>query len=384
MHNIADNVVSLHSRVQTTIMQRKTFYIGTLILILFISALGFELMSPSEQPSSGENTDIVTENLDVPWDIEFLPNGDMLVTERPGTLLQIKKENSNFQQSYQIQGVEHRGEGGLLGFALDPNYTENNQIYLYMTTKKDEMLQNRVVRYTLEENQLSNATVIIDELPGAQYHDGGGIAFGPDNKLYITAGDATNSDWAQNKTKLAGKILRINSDGSIPEDNPFGNEVYSYGHRNPQGITWIGDQFWATEHGRSGVKSGMDELNKIESGENYGWPIVEGDETRQEMVNPAIHSGPDVTWAPVAAASINKTIYFTGLRGNALYQAEIEDGDVIKLSKHLTQYGRLREVEVGPNGSIYITTSNTDGRGVPANNDDKILKVDPKNLDSIE
>jgi len=128
----------------------------------------------------------------------------------------------------------------------------------------------------------------------------------------------------------------------------------------------------------------MDELNKIESGENYGWPIVEGDETRQEMVNPAIHSGPDVTWAPVAAASINKTIYFTGLRGNALYQAEIEDGDVIKLSKHLTQYGRLREVEVGPNGSIYITTSNTDGRGVPANNDDKILKVDPKNLDSIE
>lgn len=361
-------------------MERKTVYLIAPAIILMAAVLGFQTLKPAENVGD-QNATVVAENLDVPWDIEFLPNGDMLVTERPGTLLRIEKGNESFQSSYTVEGVEHRGEGGLLGLALDPNYTENNRVYLYMTTKEGEMLQNRVVRYKLEDDQLSNPKVVIDGLPGAQYHDGGRIAFGPENKLYITAGDATRSNWAQQTDKLAGKILRINSDGTIPEDNPFDNEVYSYGHRNPQGITWVNDQIWITEHGRSGVKSGMDELNKIESGGNYGWPVIEGNETQQGMIKPVINSGPDTVWAPAAAAYTEGSIWFAGLRGNGLYQAEIEEGNVTQLDKHLTSFGRLREVELGPQGSLYISTSNTDGRGVPADNDDKIIKVNPENLE---
>lgn len=362
-------------------MERKTVYFSVLILIFITGILGFYQFKPAENVN--ENATVVAENLDIPWGIEFLPNGDMLVTERPGTLLRIEQENDSFQQEFTVEGVAHRGEGGLLGLALHPNYTRNNWVYLYMTTSTEnsETLQNRVVRYTLDENRLSNPKTIIDGLPGAPYHDGGRIAFGPDNKLYITAGDATRSQWAQDTDRLAGKILRVNPDGSVPQDNPFGNEVYSYGHRNPQGITWIGDQLWSTEHGRSGVKSGMDEINLIEPGKNYGWPEIEGDENRQGMTTPVIHSGPDVTWAPAAAASIGDNIYFAGLRGSGLYKAEIKDGNVTQLTKHLTDYGRLREVELGPEANyLYISTSNTDGRGVPAGNDDKILKVDVSEL----
>jgi glucose/arabinose dehydrogenase len=359
-------------------MERRNIYIGILIIFIGVTAIGLESIRPDEQPSDVGNSTIVAENLDIPWAIEFLPEGDMLVTERPGTLLRIEQENGSFQESYQVEGVEHRGEGGLLGLALHPNYTQNNWIYLYMTTSPEnsDLLQNRVVRYKFEDNRLSNSTTIIEGLPGAPYHDGGRIAFGPENKLYVTAGDATKPQWAQDTNRLAGKILRLNPDGSIPSDNPFGNEVYSYGHRNPQGITWINDQLWATEHGQTG----RDELNKINSDDNYGWPVIEGNETVENMETPVINSGPDTTWAPAAATSINTSIYFAGLRGNGLYQAEIEDGAVTNLDKHLTSFGRLREVELGPNGYLYISTSNTDGRGIPAGNDDKIIKVNPENL----
>lgn len=357
-------------------MSSKTVYTALIVSILLIVVLGSQQLQTPSKPEIEDNLNstVVAENLDVPWDIEFLPNGDMLVTERSGTLLKIETENGSATE-YMIEGVEHRGEGGLLGLALDPGYEENNRIYLYMTTEKDEMLQNRVVRYTLEDRELSNPQIIIEDLPGAQYHDGGRIAFGPDKKLYITAGDATKPGWAQNTGLLAGKILRINANGSIPDDNPFGNEVYSYGHRNTQGLTWVNGELWATEHGRSGIQSGMDELNKIQRGGNYGWPEIEGDQIQKGMIQPVIHSGARVTWAPAAATSIDNHIYFTGLRGNGLYHVELEDGNVANFTKHLTSYGRLREVELGPDSFLYITTSNTDGRGTPVENDDRVIKV---------
>lgn len=364
-------------------MEEKNLLIGIIFLIAITGIMGLIIVHSQEDPQpepepsqTNVNATVVAESLEVPWSIEFTSRGDMLVTERTGKLLKVNQENSTYTEIQNVEGVEHRGEGGLLGMALHPDFSQNRFIYLYMTTEMNQgMLENRVVRYQLENNSLSNSEVIIDGLPGAPYHDGGRIAFGPDEKLYITAGDATNPGWAQDTERYAGKILRVNPDGSIPEDNPFDNAVHSYGHRNPQGLTWIRDQLWATEHG----STGRDEINRIERGENYGWPEIEGDETQQGMQTPELHSGRD-TWAPAGAIHVNGSIFFAGLRGNALYEAEIEDESVVNLEKHLTDYGRLRAVEMGPQGNLYVSTSNTDGRGTPEENDDKVLKVNPEKL----
>jgi glucose/arabinose dehydrogenase len=219
---------------------------------------------------------IITDNLQVPWGIAFLPDGDILVTERPGTVLRIGAD----QQRHSIAGVLHRGEGGLLGIALHPDFASNHWIYVYLTTASAGGTTNRVERYRYENDQLTDRTEILSNIPGAIYHDGGALAFGPDGMLYVTAGDATNEPLAQDTQSLAGKILRLRDDGSIPSDNPFGNAVYSYGHRNPQGLAWDDQgRLWATEHGRSGVRTGYDELNLIERGKNYGWPTIQGSET---------------------------------------------------------------------------------------------------------
>lgn len=355
-------------------MENKNLYIIIFLVFTFVfGGILFQFIQP--QSSGKDNISVVSEDLEIPWAIEFLPSGDMLVTERPGTLLRIKSNSNGFQNSYQIEGVEHRGEGGLLGVTRHPNFEEKNWIYLYMTTEKGDMLQNRVVRYTLRGDQLSNSTVLINDIPGASYHDGGRIDFGPDGKLYITVGDAGEPSWAQDKNKLAGKILRLNPDGEIPESNPFNNSVYSYGHRNPQGLIWVDEQLWATEHG----DNQHDELNKIFTGENYGWPIIEADQSRENMRTPEIYAE-GTTWAPAGGTYYNGSIFFAGLRGNGLYKTEIENGEVQNLTKHLTEYGRLRAVKKGSDGFLYVSTSNRDGRGLPAENDDKILKVNPNRL----
>lgn len=330
----------------------------------------------------GENREnifeIVADNLQIPWEVAFLPDGDILVTERPGTLKRIGKE----RRAYAIEGVEHVGEGGLLGMTLHPKFSENRWLYLYLTTKAGDGLQNRVERYRLEGNRLSEKTIILNNIPGAAYHDGGRIAFGPDGYLYITTGDAGNSNLAQDINSLAGKILRLKDDGSIPTDNPFNNAVYSYGHRNSQGLAWDSKgRLWATEHGRSGVLSGLDELNLIEKGKNYGWPVIQGDEARTGMESPVAQSGPDETWAPAGAVFWDGSIFFSGLRGESLYEAKILEGNKVSLRVHFRQeFGRIRAVVLGTDGHLYITTSNTDGRGEPRSNDDKIIRI---NLDAF-
>lgn len=329
------------------------------------------------EQGENENKDIevIIDNLRIPWEVVFLPDGEMLVSERSGTIQRIGKEN----QTYKIENVEHIGEGGLLGMALHPKFEENRFIYFYLTTKTSNGLRNRVERYRFEENRFSEKIIIIDNILAGANHNGGRIAFGYDGNLYITTGDSGQSSLAQDTNALAGKILRLKDDGSIPSDNPFGNAVYSFGHRNPQGIAWDDEgRLWATEHGRSGVLSGFDELNLIEKGKNYGWPIIQGDETKENMESPVAHSGSSATWAPAGAAFWRGSIFFGGLRGESLYEAKIKDDGKVSLKAHFRQeFGRIRAVVLGPDNYLYITTSNTDGRGTPRANDDKIIRINP-------
>jgi glucose/arabinose dehydrogenase len=285
-------------------------------------------------------------------------------------------------KTFPISGVKHVGEGGLLGIALHPEFEKNHFVYLYQTTELDGALKNRVVRYEYQNDSLTFDRIIFENIPGARFHDGGRIAFGPDDMLYVTTGDAGNEDVAQDTSLLSGKILRVRDGGSIPSDNPFGNAIWSYGHRNPQGLAWDAEeQLWSTEHGRSGVVSGYDEINLIQKGGNYGWPDNQGDKAEKGTKAPTLHSTADVTWAPASAAFYGDSLFFGGLAGESLYEVVIENSEVKEFRTHFVgTFGRIRDVVVGPDSFLYITTSNRDGRGDPRDGDDKILKVDPRKL----
>ncbi len=356
-------------------MKNLVIIIG-LTIIVIVGAIYFRsqnTISTSEKITPTNKieipqTSVIAENLDTPWAIAFLPDNSMLVTERDGTVLH------DLLPIAKINKVKEIGEGGLLGIAIHPNFSENNYVYLYYTYNNlgDDTL-NRVVRMKYLNNTLINEEIIVDNIPGASNHNGGRIKFGPDGFLYIATGDAENPSQAQDTNSLAGKILRVTDEGQV--------SVFSYGHRNVQGLAWNenGD-LWATEHGRSGTLSGLDELNLIESGKNYGWPEIQGDETKSGMETARKNSA-TTTWAPSGAAFIGDSLYFAGLRGQTLYEAIIQNGQVLEVKEHFKgEFGRIREVIVGPDGMLYITTSNKDGRGNPKSGDDKIIRVNPKKL----
>lgn len=366
-------------------MTKILFFIVVLIgagaLIFFTrqkpETLSQETTSPQAKPSG---VSVIATNLEIPWDIAFLPEGGMLVTERTGKLLLLK---DGTRQDVLFEQGKQRGEGGLLGVTLHPDFAKNRFVYLYMTAPgKNNETQNRVVRYRYAENKFTQDKVIISGIPGAIYHDGGRMEFGPDGMLYITTGDATTPELAQNLNSTAGKILRLKDDGSLPGDNPFGTAVYSYGHRNPQGLAWdSAGRLWSTEHGRSGALSGLDEINLIQRGANYGWPDIEGDKTKANMIVPKLHSGPSTTWAPASAVYLNGSLFFGGLLGESLYEARLDGERVVELKTHFKkEFGRIRTVRIGPDGMLYLTTSNRDGRGNPSSEDDKIIRVNPAEL----
>ena len=321
----------------------------------------------------------VAENLSIPWALAFLPASSsqggsdkrLIVSEREGKIKLI--DNGKIIEIAEIN-VHSEGEGGLHGIAIDPEFENNNYVYIYYTTSSfGDNSTNRVARYTFSNDSLTDGTVILDNIPGARVHDGGRIKFGPDRYLYITTGDAANPSLSQNRASLAGKILRVDTKGNPAPRNPFGNAIYSYGHRNPQGITWDDKgQLFATEHGNSAT----DEFNLIEMGKNYGWPIITGSETRNGMQSPIVQSGNN-TWAPAGLAYVNGKFYFGGLRGNALYQIERINGEYMLTEYFKGEFGRIRGVIKGPDNMLYITTSNRDGRGVPSENDDRIIRVNP-------
>ncbi len=377
----------------------KKIIIGILLFLFFILLLilnSAKQFFPEKQlKSSGKNlnvseqkkepplVEIYAQNLRVPWDMVFLPDKSMLVTEREGKVLYFSPEGKQTDEpALVLEKVKEMGESGLQGMALHPDFAMNHFVYLYYTyAEPSQNTLNRVSRFTYQNKKLIDEKIIIDAIPGAPNHDGGRIRFGPDNLLYITTGDAQKPSQSQDKDSLAGKILRADDLGKAVSDNPFHNLVYSYGHRNPQGLAWNDKgQLFATEHGRSGVLSGLDELNKITKGGNYGWPVIQGDETKAGMITPLINSGPDVTWAPSGMAFWDGSFYFAGLRGQTLYKATIKDNKAILKEYFVKEYGRLRNVIVGPDQFLYVSTSNRDGRGIPQKNDDKILKINPKRL----
>ena len=324
------------------------------------------------EPSPAITT--VAASLEIPWALEFLPDGSIIFTERPGRIRIVDTEKGLLPDSLlTIAEVANRGEGGLLGIALHPGFDTNRFVYVYYTFEKNGELKNKVIRYKMQDRTLTQPTEIIGNIPGASIHNGGRIKFGPDGLLYVTTGDASNPDLAQDIGSLAGKILRLNPDGSIPSDNPFrGSAVYSLGHRNPQGLAWDdAGRLWSTEHGSSGT----DELNLIEPSENYGWPIIRGDEAASGLQSPVMHSGSG-TWAPSGIAFLNNSLFFGGLRSQTLLEVRINDGAVSLHRRMERQFGRLRAVAVGPGGYLYVTTSNRDGRGLPLAKDDRILKID--------
>lgn len=327
---------------------------------------------------SDEDIKVIASGLEVPWEIVFIDKDSMLVTERPGRLLKITT-GGEIASIQEISGVVHIGEGGLLGMTLHPQFRSNKYLYLYLTTRVGESLINRVERYKFDGTSLSDRTVILDNIPGARYHDGGRIEFGPDSFLYVTTGDAEDEKKAQDIRLLNGKILRLKDDGTIPEGNPFGNAVYSYGHRNPQGLAWDDQgRFWSTEHGPSGINTGYDELNLIGKGLNYGWPKIKGDQWQPDLEVPIIQSGSSDTWAPSDAVYYGGSVFFTGLRGESLYEVNVKNLRDVSIKAHFREeFGRLRALKIGPDGYFYVTTSNQDGRGDPTLDDDKIIRVNP-------
>lgn len=367
-----------------------------IIFILFVSATAYLFwpnegknifVNNSDTNSKVENedlpmTEIIAEGLDTPWGLAILPTGEILITERPGRVRIINTGGKlETEPAATILTVKEIGEGGLLGITLDPKFDSNKFMYLYYTYSGNGVnTLNRVVRMKLEQNKLIDEQIIIDKIPGNSNHNGGRIKFGPDGFLYVTTGDAENPSQAQDKNSLAGKILRIDKDGNPAPGNPFGTRVYSYGHRNPQGIAWdSAGRLWETEHGRSIPLSGFDEVNLIESGKNYGWPVIQGDEEKSGMVTPYKNSGNN-TWAPAGAAFVGNTFYFGGLRGQSLYSLDISNKGQEVTEHFKEEFGRIRDVVLGPDNMLYITTSNNDGRGVPKVGDDKIIRVNPEKL----
>lgn len=336
----------------------------------------------------------VAGGLQVPWSISFAPDGRIIFTERPGRVRVIENGRLRPEPLAIISDVEARSESGLMGLTLHPQFASNHFLYLAYAYNSDNGQRVRVVRFRETGNNLAERKLIIENIPAAQFHAGCRLRFGPDGKLYITTGDATEPATAQKLDSLGGKILRLNDDGTVPSDNPFiaqkgaHPEIWTYGHRNPQGLDWQPgtDQLFETEHGPSGgdAPGGGDEVNIVEKGKNYGWPIIHHRDSRAGLESPLLEYTPAV--APASGTfyrggafpQLRGNFFFGCLRGQTIIRVVLDGKRVVSQERLFeNQYGRIRDVAEGPDGAIYFSTSNRDGRGSPASDDDRILKLVP-------
>lgn len=323
----------------------------------------------------------VTENLKSPWGLAELPGGDLLVSSRDdGTIIRVAPDTGKKTEIGQVPGVSPAGEGGLLGIALSPTFAKDHMVYAYFTSVSD----NRIVRMPYDETrdsgqQLGAPSTILRGIPKGQIHNGGRIAFGPDRMLYAGTGEGGERGRAQNKDDLGGKILRMTPDGRPAPGNPFSGSgahaayVYSYGHRNVQGLAWDSHKrLWASEFGQDT----WDELNLIEPGDNYGWPTVEGTAHRSGFHDPV------AVWhtseaSPSGIAYVKGSIWMAALRGERLWRIPLKGTQAAAAPQAFfrSTYGRLRTVAPAGGDRIWLTTSETDGRGTPGKGDDRILEV---------
>ncbi len=306
---------------------------------------------------------MLASGLEAPWSIAFDGDTALLSERDSGRILELDGDGAA-REVGTIAGVTPMGEGGLLGITVREGF-----LFAYLTAGDE----NRLERFDLTGDPgslgLGEPEVIFDGIPSASYHNGGRIAFGPDDMLYVTVGDAGNSQDAQDLDSLSGKILRLTADGGVPSDNPFdGSPVYSLGHRNPQGLAWDDDTMYATEFGQDT----WDELNVIEPGLNYGWPTVEGVADDDRFVDPIQQWSPDDA-SPSGMTIAAGSIWIANLRGERL--REVPLADTSAWSEHMvSEHGRLRDV-VGADGSLWVLTNNTDGRGDPGPDDDCVLRI---------
>ncbi|GAA2047433.1 PQQ-dependent sugar dehydrogenase [Leifsonia soli] len=320
------------------------------------------------QPSG--QTTVLETGLEAPWSVAPLPSGSALISERDSGTIVERLPQGGLRTAGTVPGVVHTGESGLLGLAVQAE-SAPKYLYAYLTTADD----NRVVRLPLSgvpgSYAIGSPEPVLTGIPKASNHDGGRLAFGPDGMLYVTAGDASTPGNAQDVASLGGKILRVTPEGQVPGDNPFpGSPVWSYGHRNPQGIGWDSrGTMWASEFGQNT----WDELNIIRPGSNYGWPIVEGVGGDPKYTDP-VYQWPTDAASPSGLAVVGDTVFLAALRGERLWTAWSTDGaaPVTAAPFFEGELGRLRDV-VAVGDRLWLLTNNTDGRGSPRSGDDRLI-----------
>jgi aldose sugar dehydrogenase len=332
------------------------------------------------------SVEVIVRNVEIPWSLAFAPDGRLFFTERPGRVRIVANGQLLATPALVLDDVAAVGEAGALGLALHPQFASNGFVYLAYTARlPNGGRENRVARYREVGNTLGERVVILDRVSAADIHDGARVRFGPDGKLYVTMGDAAAPSIAQDLASLNGKLLRLNDDGGVPADNPFRSFVYSYGHRNPQGLDWhpVSGELWASEHGQTG----NDEINRIRPGLNYGWPVIEADQQRAGMETPVLFFNPAVApsgasfYSGAAIAGFRHDLFVATLRGLHILRVRLDPANLqrVAATERLLEnrFGRIRDIVTGPDGALYFCTSNRDGRASPTSEDDRIARIVP-------
>ena len=361
--------IRCHPRRKDVMLDRRT---------LLTAAVAAPLVAASPATAAPKAGKVLAKDLKVPWGVAFLPGGDALVGERMSGRVHRVSSSGGRRHVGTVTAAVPGGEAGLLGIAVAPTFTEDHWVYFYVSTKDDQ----RVIRKKYADGELGRTHVLLKGIPRGETsnHNGGGLGFGPDGMLYASTGDARLDEpgqkmgsVAQDRDSLAGKILRLTPSGDVPDGNPWDNYGWSRGHRNVEGFTWdAAGGMWATELG----ENARDELNRIVRGGNYGWPEVEGGDGKGGFRDPFVTWHPTSSCSPSGVAIAQGRAWVGALAGQALFSVRLSGKHARRKVRHFgDDFGRIRTVQKAPDGSLWITTSNRDGRGDPAATDDRVIRI---------